>query len=99
MAYGLVKPTAWLSSALFAAAQEWSYLRGGLTTIDRDYGIFNKIHHDIGTHVVHHLFPQASILRTVGLLGTDVPAPCQPLERVSCTETTGKQGSGRAGGG
>ncbi len=39
-------------------AQEWSYFRGGLTTIDRDYGIFNKIHHDIGTHVVHHLFPQ-----------------------------------------
>ncbi len=38
--------------------QEWSYFRGGLTTIDRDYGIFNKIHHDIGTHVVHHLFPQ-----------------------------------------
>ena len=21
-------------------------------------GMFNKIHHDIGTHVVHHLFPQ-----------------------------------------
>jgi fatty acid desaturase len=38
--------------------EEWSYLRGGLTTLDRDYGIFNKIHHDIGTHVVHHLFPQ-----------------------------------------
>eukprot|EP00879_Flechtneria_rotunda_P020123 GHRR01021163.1.p1 GENE.GHRR01021163.1~~GHRR01021163.1.p1 ORF type:complete len:384 (+),score=68.40 GHRR01021163.1:70-1221(+) len=37
---------------------EWSYLRGGLTTLDHDYGIFNKIHHDIGTHVVHHLFPQ-----------------------------------------
>lgn len=35
--------------------EEWSYLRGGLTTLDRDYGIFNKIHHDIGTHVVHHL--------------------------------------------
>lgn len=33
-------------------------MRGGLSTIDRDYGIFNKIHHDIGTHVVHHLFPQ-----------------------------------------
>jgi acyl-lipid omega-3 desaturase len=43
--------------------EEWSYLRGGLTTIDRDYGIFNKIHHDIGTHVVHHLFPQASAVR------------------------------------
>ncbi|KAF3576312.1 hypothetical protein DY000_02030129 [Brassica cretica] len=38
--------------------KEWSYLRGGLTTIDRDYGIFNNIHHDIGTHVIHHLFPQ-----------------------------------------
>ncbi|XP_047317350.1 omega-3 fatty acid desaturase, endoplasmic reticulum-like isoform X2 [Impatiens glandulifera] len=38
--------------------KEWTYLRGGLTTIDRDYGVINKIHHDIGTHVVHHLFPQ-----------------------------------------
>lgn len=38
--------------------KEWSYLRGGLTTIDRDYGLFNNIHHDIGTHVIHHLFPQ-----------------------------------------
>nr|QWW89555.1 Omega3 fatty acid desaturase [Chromochloris zofingiensis] len=38
--------------------EQWSYLRGGLTTLDRDYGIFNKIQHDIGTHVVHHLFPQ-----------------------------------------
>ncbi|GAV66603.1 FA_desaturase domain-containing protein/DUF3474 domain-containing protein [Cephalotus follicularis] len=38
--------------------KEWSYLRGGLTTIDRDYGWINKIQHDIGTHVVHHLFPQ-----------------------------------------
>ena len=40
------------------APQEWSYLRGGLSTIDRDFGVFNKIHHDIGTHVLHHLFPQ-----------------------------------------
>ncbi|TQD73069.1 hypothetical protein C1H46_041396 [Malus baccata] len=38
--------------------KEWSYLRGGLTTLDRDYGLINNIHHDIGTHVVHHLFPQ-----------------------------------------
>ena len=43
---------------------EWSYFRGGLSTIDRDYGIFNKLHHDIGTHVVHHLFPQ--VRRGVG---------------------------------
>ncbi|XP_043722826.1 omega-3 fatty acid desaturase, chloroplastic-like isoform X1 [Telopea speciosissima] len=38
--------------------KEWSYLRGGLTTIDRDYGLVNNIHHDIWTHVIHHLFPQ-----------------------------------------
>lgn len=38
--------------------KEWSYLRGGLTTVDRDYGLFNNVHHDIGTHVIHHLFPQ-----------------------------------------
>ncbi|KAF8042061.1 hypothetical protein BT93_A0607 [Corymbia citriodora subsp. variegata] len=38
--------------------KEWSYLRGGLTTLDRDYGLINNVHHDIGTHVIHHLFPQ-----------------------------------------
>ncbi|GAB4825998.1 sn-2 acyl-lipid omega-3 desaturase (ferredoxin), chloroplastic [Ancistrocladus abbreviatus] len=38
--------------------KEWNYLRGALTTIDRDYGLFNNIHHDIGTHIIHHLFPQ-----------------------------------------
>lgn len=43
---------------MFVSWQEWSYLRGGLTTVDRDYGWFNNIHHDIGTHVIHHLFPQ-----------------------------------------
>ncbi|KAJ1332144.1 hypothetical protein BSLG_008963 [Batrachochytrium salamandrivorans] len=37
--------------------EEWSFLRGALSTIDRDYGIFNHFHHHIGdTHVVHHLF-------------------------------------------
>ncbi|KAL6995445.1 stearoyl-CoA 9-desaturase [Sarracenia purpurea var. burkii] len=44
--------------SMVASNPEWSYLRGGLTTIDRDYGWFNNIHHDIGTHVIHHLFPQ-----------------------------------------
>lgn len=43
---------------LITLLQEWDYLRGGLTTVDRDYGWVNNIHHDIGTHVIHHLFPQ-----------------------------------------
>eukprot|EP01018_Ginkgo_biloba_P039733 Gb_32148 [translate_table: standard] len=32
--------------------------RGGLSSLDCDYGLFNNIHHDIGTHVIHHMFPQ-----------------------------------------
>ncbi len=36
--------------------QDWYFLKGALSTIDRDYGIFNQIHHHIGTHVSHHIF-------------------------------------------
>lgn len=35
----------------------WSYVRGNLESVDRVYGIFEHFHHDIGTHVIHHLFP------------------------------------------
>ncbi|KAI6698468.1 hypothetical protein NL676_018587 [Syzygium grande] len=38
--------------------KERSYLRGGLTMLDRDYGWINNIYHNIRTHVMHHLFPQ-----------------------------------------
>lgn len=38
------------------ADADWFFLKGALSTIDRDYGIFNSIHHDIGTHVAHHIF-------------------------------------------
>ncbi|MUG96788.1 fatty acid desaturase [Scytonema sp. UIC 10036] len=36
--------------------EEWTFLKGALSTIDRDYGFINHIHHDIGTHVAHHIF-------------------------------------------
>lgn len=36
--------------------KDWCFLKGALSSIDRDYGIFNPIHHNIGTHVVHHIF-------------------------------------------
>ncbi|GAB2211295.1 hypothetical protein Droror1_Dr00016588 [Drosera rotundifolia] len=37
---------------------EWDWLRGALATVDRDYGILNKVFHNItDTHVAHHLFP------------------------------------------
>nr|GEU63257.1 fatty acid desaturase, type 1 [Tanacetum cinerariifolium] len=37
---------------------EWDWLRGALSTVDRDFGIFNWVLHDVNqTHVVHHLFP------------------------------------------
>ena len=36
---------------------EWTWVRGGLCTIDRPYGVFDWMHHHIGsTHVAHHLF-------------------------------------------
>jgi len=38
------------------ADEDWFFLKGALSTIDRDYGIFNPIHHHIGTHVAHHIF-------------------------------------------
>ncbi|XP_047316725.1 delta(12) acyl-lipid conjugase (11E,13E-forming)-like isoform X1 [Impatiens glandulifera] len=36
---------------------EWDWLRGALATVDRDYGILNKVFHNVtDTHYVHHLF-------------------------------------------
>jgi omega-3 fatty acid desaturase (delta-15 desaturase) len=36
--------------------QDWYFLKGALSTVDHDYGWINPIHHDIGTHVAHHIF-------------------------------------------
>ena len=37
-------------------SSEWDWLRGALATVDRDYGILNKVfHHIADTHVLHHL--------------------------------------------
>ncbi|VAI48731.1 unnamed protein product [Triticum turgidum subsp. durum] len=36
---------------------EWDWLRGALATMDRDYGILNRVFHNItDTHILHHLF-------------------------------------------
>nr|XP_004252862.1 delta(12)-fatty-acid desaturase FAD2 isoform X1 [Solanum lycopersicum] len=38
-------------------SSEWSWLKGALATVDRDYGVLNKVfHHIVDTHVLHHLF-------------------------------------------
>ena len=36
--------------------KEWSFAKGALSAVDRDYGFVNEVHHNIGTHVLHHLF-------------------------------------------
>eukprot|EP00262_Sarcandra_glabra_P007850 TRINITY_DN2089_c0_g1_i3.p1 TRINITY_DN2089_c0_g1~~TRINITY_DN2089_c0_g1_i3.p1 ORF type:complete len:381 (-),score=9.43 TRINITY_DN2089_c0_g1_i3:188-1330(-) len=37
-------------------SSEWDWLRGALATVDRDYGVLNKVFHNItDTHVAHHL--------------------------------------------
>jgi len=40
----------------YSGPKEWTFVKGALSTIDRNYGIVEDIHHNIGTHVVHHLF-------------------------------------------
>ncbi len=38
--------------------EDWSYLKGALATVDRNYGPFNWLTHHIGNqHVIHHIFP------------------------------------------
>lgn len=39
------------------ADDQWNYVKGNLSAVDRDYGIFHDITHSIGTHQIHHLFP------------------------------------------
>jgi acyl-lipid omega-3 desaturase len=36
--------------------EDWYFLKGAISTIDMDYGFINPIHHNIGTHVAHHIF-------------------------------------------
>jgi omega-3 fatty acid desaturase (delta-15 desaturase) len=36
----------------------WTPLRGALATVNRRYGPFERLHHDAGCHVAHHLFPE-----------------------------------------
>ncbi|WP_051039907.1 DUF3474 domain-containing protein [Synechococcus sp. PCC 7336] len=36
--------------------KDWYFLKGALSTIDRNYGWIAPIHHNIGTHVAHHIF-------------------------------------------
>nr|XP_043637702.1 delta(9) fatty acid conjugase-like enzyme [Erigeron canadensis] len=37
---------------------EWDWIRGALSTVDRDLGFLNMLVHDVPrNHVVHHLFP------------------------------------------
>lgn len=37
--------------------EDWTWVKGALCTIDRPYGVFDWMHHHIGsTHVCHHLF-------------------------------------------
>ncbi|XP_029640746.1 delta(12) fatty acid desaturase DES8.11 [Octopus sinensis] len=35
---------------------QWNYVSGQLSSIDRDYGWVHGLTHDIGTHQIHHLF-------------------------------------------
>lgn len=40
----------------------WSYVKGALATVDREFGFIGKhlFHGIIEKHVIHHLFPYVS---------------------------------------
>ena len=38
------------------ADDQWDFVRGQLSTVDRNYGIVHKVIHNIGTHQMHHMF-------------------------------------------
>eukprot|EP00457_Paulinella_chromatophora_P006779 gb/GEZN01006798.1/.p1 GENE.gb/GEZN01006798.1/~~gb/GEZN01006798.1/.p1 ORF type:complete len:387 (+),score=15.15 gb/GEZN01006798.1/:41-1162(+) len=39
-------------------SDSWTFVKGALNSVDRDYGIFQYWTHNIGTHQVHHLFSE-----------------------------------------
>lgn len=42
--------------------KEWTFLKGALSTIDRNFGFLNVLFHRItDTHVLHHLFSQVQL--------------------------------------
>jgi len=46
--------------------EDWTWVKGALGTVDRPYGIFDWMHHHIGsTHVCHHLFSTLPCYRAV----------------------------------
>jgi acyl-lipid omega-3 desaturase len=46
-------------SVRWYAHEQWSYVRGQVSTIDRSYGRFiDPVIHHIGTHQIHHLLPK-----------------------------------------
>lgn len=41
----------------FFHEDDWTFVKGAETTFDRSFGtVIDHLHHDIGTHYVHHLF-------------------------------------------
>ena len=38
--------------------EKWDYVRGQLSSVDRDYGWAHSLTHNIGTHQIHHMFPK-----------------------------------------
>ncbi|KAI3734331.1 hypothetical protein L6452_13797 [Arctium lappa] len=47
-------------------SREWDWLKGAMSTVDRDYGILNHVFHDVTcAHVVHHLISTIPHYHTV----------------------------------
>ena len=40
------------------ADKQWNYVKGQLSSVDRNYGWAHDLTHNVGTHQIHHLFPK-----------------------------------------
>ena len=46
------------------ADEKWDFVRGQLSTVDRNYGYVHYLIHSIGTHQMHHMFTKVITCNT-----------------------------------
>ena len=48
------------------ADEKWDFVKGQLSTVDRNYGYVHYLIHSIGTHQMHHMFTKVITMKNGG---------------------------------